>query len=339
MAAVAAVGLMVATAAGCGGDDTATGSETDPISNDVSSETVLKISDTGTQAAMELSGLDKKLGFKIEWVAGLPGDQLIQAVRGGSLDAFAGTDSMVYTGTWGGLDLRTVALRETVDPLDHPQSAFGISPGSNVTGPEDLKGASIAYPPGAQPSVTILLLLDKLGLSPDDVEMVEMPTTTPDVYLRALANDQVDVAPLNLNRGHLQQYLAQYGDKGGSYFQPGVREDAYMLIANGEVLRDSEKAAAMKQFTEVWQEAQLWINENPKEFAAGYYSKVLGLPVPAAEELVENLGTFDVPKDWSESMKRFQVNADLLAEFQDMEELDVNDLFDRRFEPDAPEAS
>ena len=50
------------------------------------------------------------------------------------------------------------------------------------------------------------------------------------------------------------------------------------------------------------------------------------------------LGTFEVPTNWDESIARHQETADLLAQEQGHDELDVEDLYDRRFEKAIAEA-
>jgi sulfonate transport system substrate-binding protein len=79
-------------------------------------------------------------------------------------------------------------------------------------------------------------------------------------------------------------------------------------------------------------QAQQWISEHPEEFAKGFCVDHEGLSEEDAAYVVDALGTFEVPTDWDDVITRQQETADLLAEEQDHEQLDVASMYDRRFE-------
>jgi sulfonate transport system substrate-binding protein len=198
-----------------------------------------------------------------------------------------------------------------------------------VTSIEDLKGKKIAYSPGQAQGALVLNVLREAGLTQDDVELVEMQSVD-DAFSVALASKQVDVAPLGQTLA--KTYLAKYERDGATTIDPGVRDDAWTLYTPTEVLQDADKAAAIKEYVAVWAKAQQWISENPDEFAEAYYVDHEGLSPEDAQYVVEALGEFTVPTDWDEFIARHQETVDTLVKEQDQEPLDVETLYDRRYE-------
>lgn len=314
----------------CGGDETGPHlSLTAAVPDEVPDGTVLRVGDPTTQTALELSGLDDELDIDVEWANVTGGPKTLEAFRGDALDVGSVADIPPLFAQWTGTDVKIVAARETVDPLEHPTYELGVAPGVAVRELADLKGKKVAYSPGQAQGAVVLRVLQEAGLTQDDVELVEMASVD-DVYVNALGSGQVEVAPLG--QSLVAPYLAKYAQDGATTIAPGVRDDAWTLYAPTEVVEDAHKAAALKQYVAVWAKAQQWISEHPDEFAQGYYVEHEGLDPDDAKEIVTALGEFAVPTDWTETIERHQATADLLAEEQGREPLDLDDLYDRRFE-------
>ena len=200
----------------------------------------------------------------------------------------------------------------------------------------DLKGKKIAYSPGQAQGALVLKVLKEQGLTKDDVDLVEMESVD-DVYVNALGSNQVDVAPLG--QSLVAPYLAKYQQDGGTTISPGVRDDFWTLYSPTEVLQDAHKAAAIKEYTQVWAKAQEWINQHPDEFAKAYYVDTQGLSQADAEAIVKTQGQYEVPANWDEFIAEVQKTADLLVKEQGQEPIDVaKDLYDTRFEPDKADS-
>lgn len=329
--AVAVACALALGVAACGGEEAGPRLElTAAIPDEVPDDTVLRIGDPTTQVALELSGLDEKLDFDVEWANISGGPKTLEAFRADALDVGSVADIPPLFAQWTGTDVKIVAARFTVDPLEHPTYELGVAPGVDVQELGDLAGKKIAYSPGQAQGALVLKVLKEAGLTQDDVELVEM-TSVDDVYANALGSKQVEVAPLA--RAQVTTYLAKYERDGATTIAPGVRDDAWHLYVPTEVVEDADKAAALKQYTEVWAEAVEWINEHPDEFATGYYVEHEGLSQEDATFLVDALGTYEVPTDWDDVIARHQETVDLLVAEQGQEPLDVADLYDRRFQP------
>ncbi|MDQ1103014.1 ABC transporter substrate-binding protein [Nocardioides zeae] len=300
------------------------------LPEDVPDDVVLRVGDPTTQVALEESGLIDELDFEVEWANVSGGPRTLEAFRADALDIGAVADIPPLFAHWTGTDVRIVSARTTVDPLEHPTYELGISPDADVTSLDDLAGTRIAYSPGQAQGALVLRVLENAGLSPDDVELVEM-TSVDDTFSNALASGQVDVAPLGVAQS--RTYLAKYEPDGARTIPPGVRDDFWHLYTPVEVLEDAHKAAAIAQYVEVWQQAVAWVNDHPEEFAQAYYVDHEGLTAEDAAYVVDALGTFEVPQEWATLVTEHQATADLVAEAQGRDQIDVDGLYDHRYEP------
>ena len=328
-ALLAAAGMLALSA--CGGAEAGPRLELSAALPDAPADgTVLRIGDPATEVALEASGLIDELDIDVEWANITGGPKTLEAFRADAIDIGSVADIPPLFAHWTGTDVRIVAARETVDQAEHPTYELGIAPGvDDVRTIEDLEGKKIAYSPGQAQGALVLNVLREAGLTQDDVELVEMQSVD-DAFSVALAGHQVDVAPLGQTL--VKTYLAKYEQDGASTIAPGVRDDAWTLYTPTAVLEDADKAAAIKEYVGVWAQAQQWISDHPDEFAQAYYVDHEGLSPEDATYVVEALGEFTVPTSWDEFIARHQVTVDTLVEEQDQEPLDVETLYDRRFE-------
>ena len=327
IAAILLVGQLIAA----GGAQAGVASATDaPIPASVAPSTRLVIGDPTTEKALILSGLIDKLPFKVEWANISGGPLTIEAFRAGALDIGSVADIPPIHATWTGVPVKVVAARFRRDPVAHPIYELGIAPGVSVKTLADLKGKRIAYSPGQAQGALVLRALQKAELSSKDVDLVELPSSTGDVYANALGGNLVDVAPLG--GAFIKRYLANYGRDGGTTIAHGLRDDPGYLYVPAAVLADPNKAAAIAIYVGYWAHALAWVDAHPKEWAAGYYVADQGLSPEDAQYLIDQSGNSDVPGDWTPVIERQQQTIDLLAKETGRPVLKAEDLFDRRFE-------
>ncbi|MDH6227204.1 MULTISPECIES: ABC transporter substrate-binding protein [Streptomyces] len=299
------------------------------IPAEVSPDTELTVGYPSLKVALELSGQIDELPFKVEWANISGGPQCSEAFRAGALDVCSAAEIPSINAHWTGLDTKLVAAAFREDPYANPIYELGTAPGAGIRSLEDLRGKKIAYSPGQAQGALVLRILDKAGLTQEDVELVELASTG-DVYPTALGNRQVDAAPIaDVN---IKRYLKNYGGQGATTLKHGLRDDPSHLWALTESVTDPEKAAAVRELVKFWARAQIWIDRHPEEWVEGWYVKDQGLSREDGEYLVERAGTPVIPADWSGAIERQQKTVDLLAEEQDRERFDVRILFDRRFE-------
>ncbi|MET7322975.1 ABC transporter substrate-binding protein [Streptomyces sp. NPDC005549] len=301
----------------------------------VAHDTTLTVGAPDLKVALELSGQIDELPFKVKWANISGGPQCSEAFRADALDVCSAADIPSINAHWTGLDTKLVAVKFRTDPLENPIYELGTAPGSGIRTLADLRGKKIAYSPGQAQGALVLRILQKAGLTQQDVELVELASTG-DVYPTALGNRQVDAAPIaDVN---IKRYLANYGREGGSTIRHGLRDDPAHLWALTDSVADARKSAAVRELVKFWARAQIWIDRHPKEWVAGYYVKDQGLDREDGEYLVRRAGHPDLPADWTGAVHRQQQTIDLLAEEQDREPFDAGLLFDRRYEAVAARA-
>jgi len=327
------VAALVLGLAACSGSEASAGRKLAadaPLPDKVPSGTVLRVGSPGTQVALEKSGLiDQVKGYKIEWANLSGGPESIEAFRAGALDLSSVADIPPLFATWTDTPVKIAAVSENPKPIENPTYQLGIAPGADVTELEDIEGKKVAYSPGQAQGALVLKLLQELGLSQDDVELVELQSVD-DTYGNALASNQVDVAPLGGTL--LASYLSKYGRDGATALRTGIRDDAGVLYGPVETFEDPGKAAAVKDFVQLWVKAQRWIDDHPDEYVKGFYVDHEGLSFEDGKKVLATSGADTIPSSWDDFIARHQETADLLAEAQGQPRIDVNDLYDRRYE-------
>ncbi len=295
--------------------------------------TVLTIGDPVTEWVVRHNGWDKALPFTIKWVRITGGPEVTEAFHARALDVGLGANIPPIHAAWVGLPVKIIAFRYRVAPFDHPAWTFGIAPGANIRTIADFRGKRIAFSPSQVQSQVVLQTLAAAGIKPSEVTLVELPSSIGgDVYTSALASNEVDVAPLG---GGIvaERYLRKFGDRGARVLShPPFRDDAVLAYVPQDVLADPAKAAALRQFAELWGRAQRWIADHPDELARGYYAGDQGLPLADARLIVDAAGKPDVPASWDGAISYQQAAIDLLAPQLSHPRFDASDLFDRRFE-------
>lgn len=308
------------------------------LPTEVPDGTVLRIGDPTTQKAIELAGdeLDGDFSFEVEWANISGGPATTEAFRADSLDIGAVAEIPPIHATWTGLDVQIYASVYRDNWEDVPIYEFAGAPGVEIDSLEDFRGHRIAFSPGQAQGAIVLKALQEAGLTQDDVELVELPSTG-DVYSTALAAGEVDIAPLGGTQ--LYRYLGTYEADGATSVKHHLRDDASHLYGPTEVVQDPAKAAALREYVETWAAAKVWVFEHPEEWKQGYYVEDQGLSEEDAQYLIDHAPVPDVPEDLTEGIERTQATIDLLATELDREPFPAADLFDERFGPVAGRAA
>lgn len=292
--------------------------------------TTIRIGDPQLQVAIEASGLDKELsdaGVKVAWANISGGPDSIKAFRGNKLDCSAVADIPSLFAHWTGTDTQVVYEEVTQDYAHYPTYQLGVAPGADIKTLSDLKGKKIAYSAGQAQGALVLRVLHKAGLSQDDVDLVDLPSTA-SVYAQALSSHAVDAAPL-ASATIQAAYLGPV--KGATAIDTGIRDDASTLYCLTKAVKDPAKAAALAAYVKVRTEARLWITAHPDDWKAAYYVKNQGLSETDAAAAVQAAGVKVIPADWNNAIARMQETADLLAEDQGNKKFDVHSVVDTRF--------
>lgn len=338
-AALAALLLLTAGCAAGAEADVQGGLSPDAaLPTEIPAGTTLAIGDPTTQKAFELAGdeIDSDFDFEIEWANISGGPQTIEAFNAGVLDIGAVAEIPPIHAAWTGLGVQIYASQYRQDWQEYPVYELAGAPGVELDDLSDLRGKRIAFSPGQAQGSLVLKSLRSAGLTQDDVELVELPSTG-DVYPTALAAGEIDVAPVGGTA--LLRYLDKYGADGATSLRHGLRDDPSHLYGPTDVVRDPAKAAALRQYVAAWAQARVWIYENPEIWKEKYYVEDQGLTDDDAQHLIDIAARPEVPSDLSDGIERTQETIDLLAEELDRPALQATDLFDERFGPVAGEAA
>ena len=145
----------------------------------------------------------------------------------------------------------------TVNVLAQPEwSAIVVGPDSEISSAEDLEGTTIAALSGTDPYFFLLQTLDSVGLTVDDVQIVDLPHA--DGRL-ALQQEQVDAW------AGLDPIMADAVSSDGA--QLAVREPDRLSYSVLNVREDflQESPEAVELVLAQYERARQWIQDNPEE--------------------------------------------------------------------------
>jgi sulfonate transport system substrate-binding protein len=270
------------------------------------------------------SGLAADLRFTVSaWPNLSAGPDIIQGFRAHSVDLAVNAGIPPIQAAAIGVANRIVA----VQVHDTPQYVFATAPGSPVASVSGFRGRRIAFSQGQAQGVMVLRALQAAGLGVKDVTLVALPSTQ---FLTALQSRQVDVAPLG--EPTLTKYLDQYERDGARGIRTSILDLLSVLWAPAEVLDDPAKAAAVRDFVPLWARGQVWAWQHPAAWIEAYYVKDQGVTAADGRRIVASLGKPLFPAHWDRAIAWEKETAALMAAGGFVPALDVETLFDRRFE-------
>lgn len=292
----------------------------------------LTIGDPLTEWALRQTGWDRDLPFRIQWAEISGGPAVTEAFHAHALDVGAAANIPPIHAVFVGMPVKMVAVRFRADPEDHPSFVFAIAPKARIASLADLRGKRIAYSPGQVQGEIVLRTLEAQHLTPKDVTLVELPSTSADVYVNALAGGLLDVAPIGAG-APVKRYLDRFGAQGAKVLKHApYRDDLVTLYVREDTLRDPAKAAAIAAYVRLWGRVQAWTNAHPREGLEAYYAKNQGLTAADAAYAAQAVGRTTVPDDWGPAIGLQQASIDTMASVTGHRPFAAETLFDRRFE-------
>lgn len=302
---------------------------TDPLPAEVPKGTTLRIADQNQTnvTLLRLSGGLKELekDVDIEWQNFNGNNFVLEALRVGAADVGWGTDIATAFGRAQGAEIYNIGYtRNTRDYY-----GFYSAPDRGFTSATELKGKRIAYPKGTQMSAYILRVLNKAGLKPADVQLINV--TIPDVA-DTFRSGEVDAAAITAPlRSRLETefkdriHLLPEGVNQGSGLGP--------IYATRAALEDPAKAAALVKFARLWTIAQLYKDDHLDEYADAVYVKLRNYDPATAKRLAQLEGKTDIPAFTPELAAELQTTVDFMASVGELPQgLKIADYFDYRFD-------
>lgn len=302
-----------------------------PLPETVPPNTRLVIGDPITQRVIQHMGWEKELPFAVEWAHISGGPATTEAFTAKAIDVGSSANMPPIHAQWIGIPVKIIAVRLHKDPANHPMYVLGVAPDSKVRTTADLRGKKIAFSPGQVQGEVVLRTLLAQGIPTSEVTLMELPSSG-DVYINALVQHLVDVAPLATGAVS-KRYLDNFSKDGGRVLPHApFRDDLTVLYVRQETLEDPAKAAALKAYVRLWARAAAWEEANPDQWAQKYWVGVEGLSPQDAVKQIQAYGSRYIPPDWSEAIALEQGSIDLLAKETSRPPFDAAEIFDRRFE-------
>jgi taurine transport system substrate-binding protein len=107
-------------------------------------------------------------GKSIEFFKFTSGTEVINAMASGSVDISLNGSSPTAAGYSRGVDLQVIYIYDNINDAE----ALVIN--DRITGPQDLKGKTIAVPFGSTTHFHMMFALEQLGVSPNEVNVIDM---------------------------------------------------------------------------------------------------------------------------------------------------------------------
>lgn len=253
----------------CGGNATAgTGSDTDGKGS-----LTLDVGDQkgGSEAVLRAAGELKNLDYKIKWSTFTSGPPLLEAVNAQAVDIGGVGNTPPVFAAGAGSKITVVAAFHGTSKGD----AILVPNGSELTEPQQLKGRSIAVAQGSSANYQLVASLKAAGLTLSDVKVKYLQ---PADALAAFTSGKVDAWAV------WDPYTSQILQaKQGRVLTTGegVTNGLTFQVAAPGALKDTKKAAAIKDYLDRLRRATTWVYDHQEEWAK-VWAKETGLPYEVA---------------------------------------------------------
>ncbi|MFD5846705.1 ABC transporter substrate-binding protein [Streptomyces chartreusis] len=281
----------------------------------------------GSEAILRAAGELENLDYKIKWSTFTSGPPLLEAVNAKAVDIGGVGNTPPVFAAGAGSKITAVAAFKGTSKGD----AILVPKDSKLTGPEQLKGRSIAVAQGSSANYQLVASLRKAGLSLSDVEVKYLQ---PADALAAFTAGKVDAWAV------WDPYTSQVLlSKQGRVLTTGdgITNGLTFQVAAPSALQDKRKAAAIKDYLQRLRRATAWVYDHQEEWAK-VWAKDTGLPYEVALASVRRTNAtrvsvaVDKPLIASE-----QEIADTFTELKLIpNKVDFGDFVDPRYNGDLP---
>jgi len=234
------------------------------------SKVTLRIGDqagTGAEALLTAAGLINKLPFKVAWSDFPSGPPILQAVASGALDiGGVGNAPPVFAAAAGDPIAIVGALRG--NPL---AAAVVVPKNSPIHSVAQLRGKKVAVAEGSSADYHVLAVLKQAGLTPKDLTLDYLQPTE---ALPAFSSGHVDA--WDIWSPYIEQVTAEDGAR--ILVNGATIGTTYSFeVASRAALADPAKAAAIKDYIKLINQAHAWANTHLQAWAT-VWGKATGLP-------------------------------------------------------------
>jgi sulfonate transport system substrate-binding protein len=195
----------------------------------------------------------QKVGFKLKWQPFGLGPMVSEAFAAGYLDMGVMGDFPAFIGRSAGINYRVVSIASAA-----PKAlALVVKKDSAITMVNDLKGKKVATTKGAYGQKLLAMLLEKNGLTANDIQFVHM---TMDDLATALLHGDIDAGVI---WEPLITRLEEAGEIRIIADGTGVNEAYAVLMASEELI--NKHPEAVEALLKAYQRGNEYLRENPDE--------------------------------------------------------------------------
>ena len=241
------------------------------ITGSSSAKGVLNVGDqkgTGAQAVLQASGLINKLPFKVKWSDFTSGPTMVQAMSTGAIDIGGVGDAPPVFAASGGENIEIAGARET---KGGDQDAVVVPKGSPIKSISQLKGKKIGISSGSSDDYHLLSVLNKNGISPKAVTMVNLQPAPGLAAFTSKAIDAWDIWP-----PYVQQLAGQDGARILTVGNPYGSQYSFEVASKSSV-QDPAKSKEIATYLKVLNQAYKWTGTHPGQWAKTW-AQATGLP-------------------------------------------------------------
>ncbi|WP_405764898.1 ABC transporter substrate-binding protein [Streptomyces sp. NBC_01538] len=281
----------------------------------------------GSEAVLRAAGELKNLDYKIKWSTFTSGPPLLEAVNAKAVDiGSVGNTPPVFAAGAGSRITVVGALRG-----GSQGEAILVPNNSKLRKAADLRGKSVAVAQGSSAHYQLIASLKQAGLTLDDIKVKYLQ---PADALAAYTSGSVDAWAVwdpytsQILKGGQGRVLAD-GE--------GVVNGLNFQVAAPSALKDSKKAAAVKDFVERLRRAQGWVYAHPDAWAK-VWARDTGLPYEVALASVNRSNATRIPVAIDDALVASEQRiADTFTSLKLIpNKVDFAKYVDRRFNDDLP---
>jgi sulfonate transport system substrate-binding protein len=296
----------------------------------VPSGTKIVLADDANNAAslLKLSGEYDKLAADVSFANFTSGPLRLEAIRAGAAQVGAVGDVPPILAHFSGAEVVIVGVVVT----EGPTTIIATAPESGIKELKDLRGKKIGINPGTAQQAIVFRNLRASGLTPDDIQPINLGLAE---FADALRAGQIDAAVLK--QPDRARYLKSVAGTEAREVNDaeGGNKNLKILYAAKSALADPAQAAAIRDLVVHWYRAHLWKNDNLETWKQDYLIKDQRLSAEDAQAVIESEGGKSYIPDWkSEIIPRQQDTISLLQAAGNFKgkELKAEDEFDHRFD-------
>lgn len=210
---------------------------------------------SGMTIVAKQQGFFDEYGLNVEVSNFTSGKQCLETVVGGGADIATTAEAPTTAAAMAKQPIAFLARMEYSDLKTLTLKS------SDIAEIGDLKGKKIGFTAGTGSEVYTVSILQKAGLSPNDVELVNL---RPQEMIPALASSSIDA--YNTWEPHVSNGKKSMGDKVIQIDTSGIYSETFNIVTMADYLKEEPDVA--ENFLRALIDAEQWMKENPTDAIA-----------------------------------------------------------------------